>query len=196
MFQILKPAKSRSRISLLVSFLVHCFLVYVWLSSPPIFVQPSSVAWGLQGRSENVIYLPTSAQLNAATKKIRFPRKAKHKQISKPESTTESARAGAPNGSMFHGPITGSEAMPALPMFFPDPAVYSWQLPDGLQGDVVVEVTIDQHGSVTETRILQSLRQEIDEKVLDTVKNWRFKPATIDGVAISSRQDVHFHFPS
>jgi len=29
-----------------------------------------------------------------------------------------------------------------------------------------------------------------------TLKGWRFKPATVDGIAISSRQDVHFHFPS
>jgi len=71
-----------------------------------------------------------------------------------------------------------------------------WQLAKGLQGDVIVEVTIDEQGSVTETRILQSLQQDIDAKVLATLRNWRFKPATVDGVAISSRQDVHFHFPS
>jgi protein TonB len=88
------------------------------------------------------------------------------------------------------------EARPAFPVVFPDPAIYPWQLPKGLQGDVIVEVTIDEQGSVTETRILQSLQQDVDAKVLATVKNWRFKPATVDGVAISSRQDVHFHFPS
>ena len=61
---------------------------------------------------------------------------------------------------------------------------------------MIVEVTIDEQGSVTGTRILQSLQQDIDAKVLATLRNWRFKPATVDGVAISSRQDVHFHFPS
>jgi protein TonB len=79
---------------------------------------------------------------------------------------------------------------------FPDPEIYSWQLPQGMQGDVIVEVTIDEQGSVTETRVLQSLERGIDEKVIATLKGWRFKPATVDGMAISSRQDVHFHFPS
>jgi TonB family protein len=65
-----------------------------------------------------------------------------------------------------------------------------------MQGDVIVEVTINEQGSVTETRVLQSLERNIDEKVLTTLRGWRFKPATVDGVAISSRQDVHFHFPS
>jgi protein TonB len=85
--------------------------------------------------------------------------------------------------------------MPALPLVFPDPVIYPWQLAN-VRGDVIVEVTIDTQGNVTETRVLQSLQNDIDEKVVATLKGWRFKPATVDGVAISSRQDVHFHFPS
>jgi protein TonB len=77
---------------------------------------------------------------------------------------------------------------------FPDPAVFPWQL-KGLQGDVIVEVTIDEQGQVTAMKILQSLQNDIDEKVLATLRGWRFRPASMDGVAISSRQDVHFHFP-
>jgi protein TonB len=97
---------------------------------------------------------------------------------------------------MYQGPVTGSEARPALPLVFPDPTILPWQLPNGLQGDVIVEVTIDTQGLVTDTKVLQSLQPEIDEKVLATLRSWRFRPATVDGVAISSRQDVHFHFPS
>jgi TonB family protein len=97
---------------------------------------------------------------------------------------------------MFSGPATGREARPALPLVFPDPAIYPWQLPSGMQGEVVVEVTIDAQGTVTDTRVLQSFKQDIDEKVIATVRNWRFRPATVDGLPISSRQDVHFHFPS
>lgn len=196
MFQSLKPVKSKSRASLAVSFFVHCFVVYVWLSRPPIFVQPSSVAWGLHGESENVIYFPKAAQQQSAKPKLQLQRKAKRTRIEPEKSAVEAARAGAPEGSMFRGPVTGVEAMPALPMFFPDPAVYSWQLPNGLNGDVIVEVTIDDHGNVTETRLLQSLKEDIDTRVIATLKSWRFRPATVDGIAISSRQDVHFHFPS
>jgi hypothetical protein len=49
---------------------------------------------------------------------------------------------------------------------------------------------------VTDTRVLQSLQQDIDEKIVATLRGWRFKPATVDGAPICSRQDVHFHFPS
>jgi hypothetical protein len=44
-------------------------------------------------------------------------------------------------------------------------------------------------------RVLQSLQRDIDAKCIATLKNWRFRPAMLDGIAISSRQDVHFHFP-
>jgi len=60
----------------------------------------------------------------------------------------------------------------------------------------IVEVTIDEKGSVADMRVLQSLKRDIDEKCVATLRNWRFRPAMLDGVAISSRQDVHFHFPS
>jgi len=48
---------------------------------------------------------------------------------------------------------------------------------------------------VVESRILESLGYGIEDKVLAAVRNWRFRPATKDGVAIASRQDV-FHFPT
>jgi TonB family protein len=127
---------------------------------------------------------------------LHLPAKRKPQQEVEIAKTEVAApRTGTPTGSLYQGPGTGREARPALPLIFPDPAVYSWQL-GGLQGDVIVEVTIDEQGNVTETRVLQSLKQEIDEKVVATLKSWRFRPATVDGTAISSRQDVHFHFPS
>jgi TonB family protein len=197
MFEMPKRASRRSRVSLLASFLVHCLVVYWWLNRPPIFVQPSSVAWGLHGSSENIIYFPAAPENKTVAKKLQLERKTKHKQLKEAvQNAVESARAGTPDGSLFHGPITGTEAMPALPTFFPDPDVYSWQLPNGLQGDVIVEVTIDERGNVTDTKVLQSLQPDVDDKVIATLRNWRFKPASVDGVAISSRQDVHFHFPS
>ena len=197
MFQIPQPASNRRNTALVVSLLVHCLVVYLWLNRGPLFVQPSSIAWGTHGNSADLIYFPRAAEPTKTAKKLHFRSKTKQKPaIEAPQQTVESARAGAPEGSLFHGPVTGIEASPALPLVFPDPSIYPWQLPKGLQGDVIVEVTIDEHGTVTETKVVQSLQSDIDDKVIATLKNWRFKPASVDGVAISSRQDVHFHFPS
>ena len=69
-------------------------------------------------------------------------------------------------------------------------------VPEGVQGDVIVEVTIDANGNVAETRVIRGVGYGVDERVEETVRNWRFRPATRDGVAIASKQDVLYHFPS
>lgn len=196
MFETPKPASNRRNAAVAISLIIHCVVVYLWLNRAPMFIQPSSVAWGIHGNSADLIYFPRSAEHETSVKKLHFRAKAKPKPAIEPPQAVESARAGAPEGSLFHGPVAGTEASPALPLVFPDPSIYPWQLPKGLQGDVIVEVTIDERGNVTETRVVQSLQPEIDDKVIATLKNWRFKPASVDGIAISSRQDVHFHFPS
>jgi protein TonB len=197
MFQIPQPNNNRKRMALAGSLIIHCVVVYLWLNRAPIFIQPSSVAWGVHGNSANLIYFPRVAEPTNTAKKLHFRAKTKQKPtVETPQPTVESARAGSVEGSLAQGPVTGVEANPALPLVFPDPSIYPWQLPKGLQGDVIVEVTIDEHGTVTQTKVVQSLQSDIDDKVIATLKNWRFRPASVDGVAISSRQDVHFHFPS
>jgi TonB family protein len=195
MFYFPEPRSRRRRVSLLASIFIHCCVVYLWLHRAPVFVKPSSVASGQHGQTENVTYFPPPQALKAAAKKTP-PRVVFNAKtvLAQPEPEKTTARAGTEYGSV--GSTSGTEARPALPLVFPDPAVFPWQVPNGLTGDVIVEVTIDQQGTVTETKLLQSLKPDIDEKVVATVRNWRFRPATVDGVAISSRQDVHFHYPS
>ena len=74
-----------------------------------------------------------------------------------------------------------------------DPVAYPWELPDS-EGNVVVEITIDERGEITRKMVLQSMGPKLDEKVLAALENWRFHPATRNGVAIASKQDAIFHF--
>jgi TonB family protein len=197
MFSFPQPGSRRRSTSLLISLVIHCGVAYLWLHRSPVFVKPSSAAWGQHGQTENVTYFPAAQEPKAAGTKTALRFNAKPKLAKEnPENVTAAARAGTEYGSLSQGISSGTEARPALPLVFPDPVVFPWQVPKGLQGDVIVEVTIDEQGAVTETRLLQSLEPGIDEKVVATVRSWRFKPATVDGVAISSRQDVHFHYPS
>src|SRR5712692_4504188 len=185
MFQTPMPKSTGRTVALLTSFLLHCLVVYVWLHRAPMFVRASSVAWGLHGESETTVYFHAKSAEGLTSKKSPLQMKTQKKvRPALPEKVE--TRAGSTVGSLYHGPADGHEAMPALPSVFPDPTVYPWQLARGLQGDVIVEVTIDATGAVTDTRVLQSLQQDVDEKVIATLRNWRFKPATVDGVAISS----------
>lgn len=197
MFSSLENPNERRRLSLFASALMHGLLVCLWITRAPIYVKTSSLAWGQQGKSLNLVYLARAREAQPVRRKLRLPPHVKQKKTQEEvNDRADAPRLGVPTGSAFDGPHSGTEAKPAIPLVFPDPAIYARQLPKGLQGDVVVEVTIDEQGTVTGTRLLQSLSQEIDDNVIAALRSWRFKPATVDGVAISSRQDVHFHFPS
>lgn len=196
MFESAKPDRKKRNAFLAVSFALHCAVIFALISRPAMFVHPSSMEWGNHGESTALVYFPRTPGPQAEIRKIQPPTKAKSKPAPNRIYHPDALRAGSETGSLDRGPATGSEAAPALPLVFPDPAIFPWQLANGLRGDVVIEVTIDAQGNVTDTRLLQSLQADIDAKCVDTLKSWRFKPATLDGIAIASRQDVHFHFPS
>jgi protein TonB len=199
----------------LVSSTIHCLVLYLMVRpAPAIFVTPISIAFGNRGTSTQLVHLPRPgatdsllASEDTAPERIWFspPVKVKRQRArndspakKKPAANPpeEAARAGSPFGSVLQGSLTGHEVRPALPVVFPDPMIPRSEIPPGVEGSVIVEVTIDDHGSVVETKVVQPLGYGIEEKVLAAVRNWRFRPATIDGKAIPSQQDVYFHFPS
>ncbi len=90
----------------------------------------------------------------------------------------------------------GHDVKPAFPVVYPSPDLSQVDLPFGYQGEIVVEVTIERDGSVSDMKVIQSVGHGVDEKVLATVQKWRFRPAILDGSPIASKHDVHFHLPS
>ncbi len=209
---------ARWRWALGASAAVHVLAVCLLLRQPaPVFVRPQAVVAGAGGTSVTALYLPydrgvhsdpaTEARvsLNLAASKTKAKAKAPRQKHSKAPlkadqdhsgDALQTARAGSPYGSLADGPTDGREIRPALPVAFVNPEVSRAELPPGVQGDVVVEVTIDARGNIVEKRILQRLGYGIDEKVLAALEGWRFTPATQDGVPISSQHDIHFHFPN
>ena len=102
--------------------------------------------------------------------------------------------AGTAYGSLVGSALFGHEVRPALPLWTSDPVVGESELA-GLEGNVVVEITIDERGNIVAKTVIQSLAPAVDAKILAALESWRFRPATRDGVAIPSKQDVYYHFP-
>jgi TonB family protein len=166
---------------------------------------------GAGGTRVTALYLPydmgvhsepaTETRVSLAVSKSKAPRRKPGRaplkaDRSQPGDALQTARAGSLYGSLADGPIEGREIRPALPVTFVNPEVLRSELPPGVQGDVVVEVTIDARGNIVAKRILQRIGYGIDEKVLAALEGWRFTPATQDGVPIPSQHDIHFHFPN
>lgn len=110
-----------------------------------------------------------------------------------PNSASATPPAGSRYGSVFNGSL-GHEVRPALPVLSTEPVVSPADLVGGIEGSVVVEITIDEKGNIVDRVVLQGLRPAIDAKVLAALESWHFSPATRDGVAIPSKQDVYYHF--
>jgi len=64
-----------------------------------------------------------------------------------------------------------------------------------LQGTVVLSVEIDPTGTATNIRVVRGLGLGLDEKAVETVKKWKFKPGEKDGtpVTVAATIEVNFH---
>src|SRR5271156_6023509 len=63
------------------------------------------------------------------------------------------------------------------------------------QGTCVLSVVVDATGRPTNIRVLSALGMGLDEKAIESVKNWKFEPGKKDGhdVAVEIAVEVDFH---
>lgn len=207
-----------------MSLALHGLLLGCLLHSPyPRFLAPSSVAAGEYGGSITHLYWlsppsqgRTDAKSSAPSRQLAVLRRLawnKSHKLNKPPKTVAPSSlleaaiqasasnpssppppAGVPYGTLTDGPALGDEVLPALPVSATDPVVGPNDLAGHGEGSVVVEITIDDRGNIVQKTVLQSLGPVVDAKVLAALENWHFSPATRNGVAIPSKQDVYYHF--
>ncbi len=212
MFAQLNAATSKQPGAVRAISLVFHLTLLAWLvhSPPPIFVAPQSVTRGNGGATVTRLYFGGHSGITQEhPAKLTLPHSARNEKLHslKPLPAKEQAGnettaalhgkegpAGSPYGSISYGSYFGLEVRPALPVVSPDPLIGSEQL-EGVVGDEIIEITIDEQGNIIATRVLESLGPQIDQRVLAALAQWRFSPATKNGVPIASKQDVHYHFP-
>jgi TonB family protein len=143
-----------------------------------------------------------------ARKRLTWDRAAEGKKMDRPphfgDSDVESERnlaaranpaplAGSAFGSLAYGNTSGQEVRPAIRVAGSEPVLSG--LPDVHEGNEIVELTIDEQGNIVQKVVMQSLGPAVDNAILAALQDWRFRPATRDGVVIPSKQDVYYHFP-
>jgi len=128
--------------------------------------------------------------------------------VGQPIETQSQASATAPQPSPQPAPPPVVQQQPPPPKPAPPPGptedaqpsnqVYP-DIPDDLKTDdyqsfVRVKVDIDSNGSFTVTLVSSSGDEEIDRRVLDALKKWKWSPALSDGVPIESTERFRFNF--
>jgi TonB family protein len=70
---------------------------------------------------------------------------------------------------------------PPRSVYAPNPEYPASARVDKAGGDVTLNVTVGTDGMVKDASVAKSLRPDLDEEALRTVKTWRFEPARKDG---------------
>jgi TonB family protein len=114
---------------------------------------------------------------------------------SAPVATAQTAQAQTGLVSQQQLPTQGTgegadDATPALPLFHPHPPIADRSLLPVKEQDVVVDVAISALGDVTDEKLVRGLGNGLDQVVLDTVRGWHFRPATLNGTAVASMEEI------
>jgi TonB family protein len=63
-----------------------------------------------------------------------------------------------------------------------------------VQGTVLLSVDIDPNGTALNVEVQRSLEPGLDQKAIDAVRQWRFKPGTKDGAPVTVRATIEVNF--
>ena len=81
-----------------------------------------------------------------------------------------------------------------VPIFDPDPEYSEEARKAKYQGTVILWVVIGADGRPREMRIERSLGMGLDEKAMEAVKKWRFKPAMKDSQPVPVQVNIEVSF--
>lgn len=63
-----------------------------------------------------------------------------------------------------------------------------------IAGVVIIEAVIDRDGNVTEARILKGLPMGLEQEALAAIRQWKFKPGTLNGQAVPVYYNLTVNF--
>ena len=145
--------------------------------------------------------MPNTSQAQEKTEHVKDPQpkladptRAAHKQKETPSALPEES-AGKGTGTAAAGDGADAQnATPAFPVFSPKPPVVDRALLPAAEQHIVVDVNVSEAGEVTGETLVKGMGNALDQIVLDTVKTWRFHPATVNGAPVASEAELIFPF--
>jgi protein TonB len=194
----------RSRAALIGSTAAHLLVLGVLVYHGRHWIAPIRYPGTEQGHNIVLTYLPGRAPVQSiapvpktqASVQVKPP--VPEKAQPKPETIT-SPNASSPV-SDHPDSASGADALGsgnisiALVKYFPRPAPDLSTMSPGTKGDVVVDITIDENGKISDLKLVKGIEHTIDETVIATIRQWTFNPANRDGHPIASEQELHFHY--
>lgn len=107
------------------------------------------------------------------------------------EKNKAAAAANAGTGGVFR---IGAEVSPPVPIYKVEPEYSEEARKIGYQGTVVLSTVIDAEGTPTQIKVVRSLGMGLDEKAMEALGKWKFRPARKDGKAVSVVSNIEMNF--
>jgi TonB family protein len=101
---------------------------------------------------------------------------------------------GPPGPSL--GPIlqVGGEVERPIPLYAPRPGYTEEARQARIQGVVLLQLVIDREGNVRSAKIIKGLPMGLDQKAVETVKEWKYQPAAQNGQPVSVYMNLTINF--
>lgn len=96
-------------------------------------------------------------------------------------------------GGSYYTPGIGGVSHP-VPIVTPEAEFSDEARRNKYQGVCLISIIVDAHGYPQSPRVIQSLGMGLDEKALEAVQKYRFKPALKDGKPVAARIVVEVNF--
>ena len=176
-------------ISACVFMVEHRQKTQVLVEQKPVTFYPAMVLYAGGSRAK---------QTDAPAGRKKHPQDAKQERTNLAINRTPAPAAGqpvaAPDSRAAGSGADQQSAAPAFPVFSPHPAVSNRSLLPRSNQEVVVDVKVSAAGDVLEATLVKGIGNGLDQIVLDTVKSWRFHPATINGSPVATEAELVFPF--
>ena len=151
-----------------------------------------------RGGTRTILYWQGAGSAARVHAKRIAPKKIARNHAAKlPEPEAVPTPAPAPqlaqSASAASGAGADSEDMtPAFPVFSPTPHIADRSLLPSASRNVVVDVNVSAQGEVLDEKLVQGLGNGLDQIILETVRSWKFHPASTDGNAVASVAELVF----
>src|SRR5208283_566399 len=137
-------------------------------------------------------YMEASAVSQQAGKFVPFDEDSGIQDKGVPDCAHPGATFGSGGGVFSHSPER-NVTMPRA-IFMPDPPYSEQARKKKVQGVIVLSLTVGVDGNMHDITVERGLGYGLDEKAVEAVSQWKFKPALKDGEPIERRINVEVNF--
>jgi TonB family protein len=108
-----------------------------------------------------------------------------------PDVQTALSGGGIGVGTVYR---VGGAVSPPKALYAPDPEYSETARRAKLQGIVVLWLVVDKDGNPQQIKVQRKLGKGLDEKAIEAVKQWRFKPSMKDGQPVPVMINIEINF--